>query len=90
MPKRGGRKRLRRTSIAAKGRVSAYCISSELKIQPLLEFLQSKSNRKQPPKVRGNQVYILLALQLVSAVVCCSYLCGVNCNSMSQNEHCCT
>eukprot|EP00611_Tribonema_gayanum_P020028 TRINITY_DN3584_c0_g1_i1.p1 TRINITY_DN3584_c0_g1~~TRINITY_DN3584_c0_g1_i1.p1 ORF type:complete len:483 (-),score=113.73 TRINITY_DN3584_c0_g1_i1:856-2223(-) len=55
MPKRGGRRRIRRKLISEKGRVSSYCISNELKIEPLLEYLKGKPNRKVPRKgVSGN------------------------------------
>lgn len=47
MPKRGGRKRLRRVrSVRRKIRVSSYCVSRELQTLELLRWLETQSNRR--------------------------------------------
>mmetsp|Transcript_20298 Transcript_20298/g.29999 ORF Transcript_20298/g.29999 Transcript_20298/m.29999 type:complete len:436 (+) Transcript_20298:132-1439(+) len=46
MPKRGGRKRIRRKQFFEKRRVSSYCISNEIQIEALFEYLQLKHERE--------------------------------------------
>jgi hypothetical protein len=50
MPKRGGRRRMRRreTPRKVKARLSAYCISTELHTRRLYAHLQSKDSRRDP------------------------------------------
>ncbi|CAM9762808.1 unnamed protein product [Discosporangium mesarthrocarpum] len=54
MPKRGGRKRLRRVAPAKrKIRVSVYCVSAELRTLKVLKWLESKPNRRLSLRLRA-------------------------------------
>lgn len=56
MPKRGGRKRLRRPvirSIRRKIRVSSYCVARELQTLELLRWLESRPNRRLSQSLRA-------------------------------------
>lgn len=54
MPKRGGRKRLRRVrSVRRKIRVSSYCVARELKTLPLLRWLETQPNRRLSQSIRA-------------------------------------
>lgn len=54
MPKRGGRKRLRRIrSVRRKIRVSSYCVSRELKTLQLLHWLEKQPNRRLSQSIRA-------------------------------------
>lgn len=54
MPKRGGRKRLRRIgSVRRKIRVSSYCVARELNTLKLLRWLESQPNRRLSQNLRA-------------------------------------
>lgn len=54
MPKRGGRKRLRRVrSVRRKIRVSSYCVARGLKTLPLLRWLEMQPNRRLSQRIRA-------------------------------------
>ena len=55
MPKRGGRKRLRRLRpVRRKIRVSSYCVSRELQTLQLLRWLETQTNRRLSQSIRAH------------------------------------